>query len=125
MDEHKARPILKTEKNLHIWLSYQQRSCKTKSFLNNIENNKLWIEFTEDNKYTEYILNLNDMWKLNLKKTIEYIDINNKKPNSRDDNSNIKKMGRWIETTRKSYKNKENIMKTKEIYDIWTEFINN
>ena len=31
----------------------------------------------------------------------------------------------WIVTQQKNYKNKEKIMKNKEIYDKWTEFVNN
>jgi hypothetical protein len=33
-------------------------------------------------------------------------------------------MGQWIGTQQTNYKKKDNIMKNEEIYDKWTDFIN-
>ena len=54
----------------------------------------------------------------------QYIDTNNKIPSYSDKDSNIKKLVKWIGTQKKNYKNKEQIMTNQEIYNKWTEFIN-
>ena len=53
----------------------------------------------------------------------KYIDKNDKRPKGYDKNIHIKKLGHWINSQQANYK-KENIMKTEEIYNKWTEFIN-
>jgi superfamily II DNA or RNA helicase len=63
-------------------------------------------------------------WDEKLEMVKKYIDENNKKPNNHDKNNNIKKMGEWVSNQRTIYKNKKNIMSNKEIYNKWTEFIN-
>ena len=42
----------------------------------------------------------------------------------KDKNKEIRQMGSWISDQQQIYKKKERIMKIEEIYDIWTEFIN-
>ncbi len=39
--------------------------------------------------------------------------------------NNIKIIGCWISTQKSNYKNKEQIMKNEEIYNKWSDFINN
>ncbi len=41
-----------------------------------------------------------------------------------DKNEIIKRFGVWISQQQKTYKNKQQIMKNEEIYNKWTEFIN-
>ena len=50
--------------------------------------------------------------------------MNNKRPSDSDKNSDIKQLGSWINTQQQNYKNKKQIMSNEEIYNKWTEFIN-
>jgi hypothetical protein len=59
-----------------------------------------------------------------LERVTQYIDTNNKRPTERDKNSNIKKLGGWICHQQRNYKKKKHIMSNEEIYNKWTEFIN-
>ena len=53
-----------------------------------------------------------------------YIDMNNKILYVKDNNKQISVLGEWINTTQKNYKNIKIIMKNENIYNKWTEFIN-
>jgi hypothetical protein len=54
----------------------------------------------------------------------KYIDTNNKRPSSSDKNKEIKILSTCISNQSLNYKKKENLMKNKEIYNKWTNFIN-
>jgi hypothetical protein len=62
------------------------------------------------------------MWYNKFNKVKLYIDLNNKRPSQRDIDKDIKQLGQWFNHQQTQYK--KNIMKTKEIYDNWTKFIN-
>jgi hypothetical protein len=64
------------------------------------------------------------IWYDNLNKIKDYIDKNKKKPSQTDENKEIKQLGCWIATQLKNYKTKKHNMKNKEIYNDWTQFIN-
>jgi hypothetical protein len=63
-------------------------------------------------------------WDNNLKKIKKYIDKNHKRPSSNNTNNEIKKLGKWIQTQKQNYDKNIYIMKNQEIYDKWTDFIN-
>ena len=65
-----------------------------------------------------------DNFNINLKKVKDYIDENNKKPSENNTESVINFLGRWIKTQKYNYKNKTQNMKDINIYNKWTEFIN-
>ena len=54
----------------------------------------------------------------------EFINKNDKRPNKHSKNKDEKTLVSWISHQIKNYQKKINIMKEKEIYDSWTEFIN-
>ena len=89
-----------------------------------------WIEFITDDRYKKYIvIDLKELWYEKLEEVINYINKNNKRPSQSDKNKDIKQMGSWISTQKMNYnidinKCKEGI-KDKEIYNKWTDFINN
>jgi len=81
-----------------------------------------------DNKMVEkYIMGVKEFkmvgWEEILETVKKYIDENDKRPSSKNENKNIKILGEWISTQRKNYKSKEYIMKNPDIYNKWTEFI--
>ena len=84
-----------------------------------------WTKCINDDNYKEYFISNEDEWYNNLEKVKKYINENNKRPSEKDKNKEIKQMGNWILHQQINYKKKEQIMRNQEIYDKWTEFINN
>jgi superfamily II DNA or RNA helicase len=112
-------------KSLSQWICSQQTNYKTKKeLMKNNEIYNLWTEFINDDKYKKYFEYNTTIWIDNLNKIKKYIDENNKRPTSVDDDEEIKILGKWINTQNTNYKNKLTIMKNAEIYNIWTQFIN-
>jgi len=62
--------------------------------------------------------------KKKLKRVKEYIDTNKKRTKNRDKNKEIKTLSKWISHQIQNYKNKKFIMENEEIYNLWSEFIN-
>jgi superfamily II DNA or RNA helicase len=126
IDKNKKRPSESNKnkdiKSLGIWLSQKSIHYKDNKGIMKYENiRKLWEEFIND-KYKEYFLSNEEIWKDNLMKVKEYIDKNNKKP-YRGENQRLK-LGEWLHTQTTNYKDNKDIMKTKNIRKLWEEFIN-
>jgi len=83
-----------------------------------------WSEFINDDKYKKYSLTNEDIWHETFNQVKCYLDFNNKFPSRSDKDNKIKQLGAWISRQKINYKIKSQIMETKEIYDIWTNFIN-
>jgi len=110
-------------KVLGKWISHQQTNYKKKvNIMKNDDIYKKWTEFIQ--KYKEYFLSNEELWSNKLNEVIEYIKTNKKLPSSRHIEKEIMILGKWLYTQKKSVKNKTYIMKNKEIYDKWTNFIN-
>jgi superfamily II DNA or RNA helicase len=126
IDENNKRPSKKDIKSLHYWLSDQLTNYKKKE--HSMKNNEIydaWTEFINDEKYKVYFTSNEEDWFNNFEDLKKYIDENNKRPNKRDKNIDIKQLGSWLSYQSNNYKKKEYIMKDNEIYNAWTEFINN
>ena len=122
IDEYNKRPSSssknKEENLLGCWMSNQIKHYKNKSgFMKEIKIYDKFTEFINDEKYKE--------WNIKLEKVKGFMDKNERRPNKRKDNTNERNLGSWINTQLKNYKNKTQIMGDKQIYDTWTEFINN
>jgi hypothetical protein len=76
-------------------------------------------------EYKEYFMSNIEVWYINMNKLKMYIDENGCRPNNHSINRNIKTSVRWLSSQLKNYKNKTRIMKTVEIYDRFTIFLNN
>ena len=129
IDINKKKPYTESRNNdiqiLGRWLSSQIRNYKTKQqIMSNPEIYNKWTDFINDEKYKKYFISNKDMWHEKLQQMIKYINTNNKKPSETDDNYNIKSSAKWIQTQIRNYKAKKNIMLDEEIYNKWTEFIN-
>ncbi len=129
IDKYKKRPSSESKdkeiKSLGIWTQRQQQIYKTKSNIMNTEEiyNK-WTSFINDLKYKEYFLSNEEIWINTLEKVKKYIDDNKKRPSVADKDKQIKSLGNWISNQLKNYKNINEIMKSKEIYNTWTYLIN-
>jgi len=133
IDENNKRPSQQDKNNeikiLGSWIFNQQQKYKNKNKRSSIMEDEniynLWTEFINDNKYKKFFEDNNIIWINKLNEVIKYIDENNKKPSTIDKNNEIKILGSWISMQQQNYKNKKNIMKDENIYNLWTEFINN
>jgi len=84
----------------------------------------LWTDFINDDKYKGYFEDNSILWINKLNEVKNYIDKNNKRPSSTDKNNEIKSLGSWLCNQLSNYKNKKQIMQYQNIYNLWTEFIN-
>jgi hypothetical protein len=86
-----------------------------------------YTNFLNDEKYKKYFYSSNEIWVDKLNQVKKYIDENNKRPSSTDENIHIRQLGSWILHQNENYNidiNKcKNIMKNEEIYKIFTDFI--
>jgi len=129
IDKNGKRPIQKSknpeEKFLGIWIGTQQKSYTKKQYIMKTpEIYDIWTEFINDSLYKEYFISNEDQWKQTIEKVKEFIDTNGKRPTKRLKNPEEKVLGTWMSDQLTSYTKKQHIMKTSEIYDTWTEFIN-
>ena len=110
---------------LQKWIGTQQTNYKNKKqiMLNEWIYNR-WTEFINDKQYITYFQSNEEIWIKRLNEVKLYIDTNNKKPSEHDKNSDIKQLGSWISHQQTNYKNKNRIMSNEEIYNRWTEFVN-
>jgi len=129
IDSNNKRPA-KNDKNSNIkqlasWISYQVINYKNKTeIMSNEEIYNKWTELINDERYILYFQSNEELWIKQLKEVKKYIDTNNKRPSNHDKNTSIKKLASWISTQVTNYKNKKQIMSNEEIYNRWTEFIN-
>jgi len=84
----------------------------------------LWTEFINDDKYKKFFEDNDIIWINKLNEVKKYIDENNKRPSQHNKNNEIKILGSWINIQQQNYKNKKQIMENENIYNLWTEFIN-
>jgi cytochrome c553 len=112
-------------KQLAKWISHQVSNYKKKKEIMSDEGiYNRWTEFINDKRYILYFQSNEELWMKQLEEVKKFIDSNNKRPVNRDKNSTIKQLAAWINTQIYNYKNKKNIMSNEEIYNKWTEFIN-
>ena len=136
IDNNNKKPSQYNKSNREVkilgrWLNTQRHNFLNKKYLMNDERiyNK-WIEFITYYKdyFKEYFKNHDTdilLWynKLEIVKT--YIDQNKKSPSTVSKDDNIKKLGLWIILQQRNYIKKKSLMLNTNIYNKWTEFINN
>ena len=130
IDENKKRPSTENKKDKYIkihgeWISTQQKNYRKKQY-NMIASNirKLWEDFINDDKYKEYFLSNEEVWKSKLEWVKKYINENKKRPSSIDKNEDVKTHGNWIYIQINNYKKKQRIMSNESIRRLWEDFIN-
>ena len=122
IDVNKKRPTPKTNKKLYAWMANQLNNDKKHiKLLKNQHIKEKWTDFINNGKYFKYFNKDNyKIWINRFNELINYIDKNNTFPKTKTN------LSIWVNTQKKNYKYKTNIMKNnKEIYDKWTSFINN
>ena len=126
----------KEEKSLGSWIKTQKMNYDSKGSyfskerMKNNELWKIWYDTLADEKYSIFlILSSVQDWKNNHIKICEFIDINRKRPSHHSNDPLEKTFGNWITVQKRNYNPKgiessKQIMKTQEIWDIWTMTIN-
>jgi superfamily II DNA or RNA helicase len=110
-------------KSLGQWLHIQDTNYKNNTnIMKNDIIKKKYEQFIEEHR--EYFLDNITIWNENLNNIKLYISENKKLPSQHNQDKNIKRLGQWIGTQQKNYKNKERIMSNDNIYSDWTNFIN-
>jgi hypothetical protein len=105
------------------WLSHQQINYKKREY--NMKDKSIYSEWTQFmKKYKEYFLSNKEIWYDNLNKVKEYIDYNKKRPNSKDKDLEINQLAQWLCHQPRNYKKKQYNMKDDEIYNNWSQFMN-
>ena len=127
IDDNGKRPSqgskIREIKLLATWTSRCKNNYYKKYFNMKDENiYKVWTEFINDDKYKQYFISQYDYFIFNLNKLKIYIDTYKKRPSSYDKDTIIiyKLLVRYQNNYIKKIKN----MKDENIYDLWTEFIN-
>ena len=73
--------------------------------------------------YVEYFKNNEKKWNQKLESVKKYIDANKQRPSERSKDTNVKKMGSWINNQQTQYAKKVYIMKDKKIQMKWKGFV--
>ena len=73
--------------------------------------------------YEEYIMDVDTQWEKTFNETIKFINENQKRPSTESKIKEEKKLGSWLSTQNKNYKNKTEGMKSEERYNKYTEFL--
>ena len=121
IDEHGRRPTKKDNKYLNKWLQHQITNSR-----NRLQNMKideiynLWNNFIANTKYAIYFIDNFAKWKQILDEVKTFINLNKLRPTY----NTHKKLAQWITIQKITFKKKNGIMKNKEIYNLWYEFIN-
>ncbi len=111
---------------LGIWLTIQKANYRKK--INIMEDESVfecWNNFVNSPQYSSYFEDNITIWHKHLSNVKLYINTNNAKPSTINEEPKIKQLGIWINNQHKLYSNKIGIMTNEQIYKTWTEFINN
>ena len=133
IDRNGIRPNARSKnediKRLGSWIQDQLKNYKKKQ--HNMKNEEIRNEFEEfiNNDRYKKILNISfiskeEVWRNNLEKVKEYIDINGERPNKHSKDEDIKSLGVWLQHQINNYKKKQQIMKNEEIRKEFIEFVN-
>lgn len=112
-------------KKLAEWVCIQKNNYKKK--LSNMKNDNIydtWKNFISDNKYKKYFMSNEEVWFKRFEDVKQYISVNNKKPSSNNDNDDVKSLSYWVSEQKLNYKRGIGTVSNSNIYNKWTEFIN-
>jgi len=129
MDENKKRPPsssnVKHEQYLGSWIGTQIKNYNDKQeIMSNQEIYEQWKQFINDTKYEEYFKSNKEIWHEKFDKLKSFIDENDKMPTNNSKNLPEKELFTWLHNAITNYNQKRYIMKEKDIFEKWENFIN-
>ncbi|AYV76193.1 MAG: DEAD/SNF2-like helicase [Terrestrivirus sp.] len=124
IDEYKCRPSINSEdekiQKMGRWVCLQNENYRKNEYI--MECNDVYNEWSKFiNQYEEHFKSDEEIWNETLDYVKQYINKNKKRPSTVD--INTVKLSAWIFRQLKSYKDRKCIMKNDNIYNKWTEFI--
>lgn len=126
IDKYHKRPSQRDSdpiiRYMGLWLCRQQKYYKSNKFKNVIYYAP-YKSFITDDKYAEFFLTQEEIWKINLDKCVKFVDTYNRRPVVESDDIVEKKLGTWITNNQKNYRRKTGLMCQQDIYDIYHAFI--
>ena len=112
-------------KSLNNWLNMQNQNFKIRKYImKNEDIYTIWNNFTNNSEYKIYFIDNEEAWQNSFITVKEYINKYNKLPVTTSKDKDVRILGTWISTQKKSYKHKTQIMKNERFYTQWTQFIN-
>ena len=113
-------------KQLATWVSTQKKTYRNKSGIMKDDNIfTTWTEFINHETYSHYFSSAEEKWFAKLSEIKDYIDKHKALPSRHQkENQHEKVLGNWIKEQRFTHNKKIKIMKDEDIYNKWTEFIN-
>lgn len=126
-DKNNKKPsrLIEHEKKLGEFIHIQLTNYKNKKdIMKNEQIYNIWTNFINDKKYSKFFMSNIDEWYNKLEKYKQFINENNKRPNQKSKNTDEKQIGLWVNTQLTTYKNQKYIMSNEQIYNTFTEFIN-
>ncbi len=128
IDKNKKKPTQSSkntyEKKIGNWIESQNTTYKNKSKgMKLSERCNIWSQFLEE--YKQYFETDKEKWIKTLQELKQFINKNKKTPRqSGDDRTETEQiLGRWLSHQANNYKTKTHCMKDIEIYNHWTNFI--
>lgn len=130
IDEFKEKPLKNDENNdikqLGNWISSQIANYNKKSYIMKNEDIYIkWTNFINDTKYKEFFIDDTNIWLNKLENVKEYINKYKKLPLGKTNDININRLAHWIYDQNTNYRKKRYIMENNNIYNKWTNFIDN
>jgi ribosomal RNA-processing protein 8 len=123
IDTNKRRPKFGgSEHQMATWFGQHDNHYNKKDtgMANEIRYN-LWTIFLEE--YKEYLKDEEDIWYEKFKQLKEFMDSNERRPNSNSKDKTEKQLGCWLQTQQQNYKKNDRSMKNEKIYNLWTQFL--
>jgi superfamily II DNA/RNA helicase len=108
-------------KCLSGWISLQKKNYKIQNKI--MKNNVIYNKFKDFLEiYKEYFISNEEIWNNNLEKVIKYINESKKTPSIESKNKEIKALGSWLSSQKRTYKKQIEIMKNYIIYNKFKDF---
>jgi superfamily II DNA or RNA helicase len=119
---NQKRPNRHDNKILNRWLEHQiENYAKKNEIMKNDIIRNIWNEFINNDNYKKYFITKKNIWYDKFDKLKKHLNEYHIKPTK---NSN-KLLYTWLKNQIHSYKAQIGRMKDTEIFDLWSEFINN
>ena len=126
INEYKKKPLTTANDNnikkLGSWISTQ--IINYSKIINIMKNKHIklsWELFIQE--YNEYFVSNEEKWNNTLSKVKIYMNKYKKRPSNCDNDILIAKMGQWICSNARNYKNNKKIMKNQKIKLLWENFM--
>ena len=109
-------------KRLGNWVSQQiQNYEKNVKGMKDETRRTKWENFVD--KYQDYLMSDEDLWKKNLLEVGKYIDQHKKRPSPTNQDEKIQKLGNWISKQLDTYPKQTKIMNNPEFRKLWEDFV--